>query len=152
MPNRPAKPVALTIGRLAKAAGVSAHSLRFWETEGLLSPGPRGDNGYRLYRADAVERVRFIVRAKALGFTLPEIRELLALNDGGGERAEVRRIAQRRIEELDRRMAELGSMRAQLATLATRCTGEGRIDGCPVVAALASARPPSQDQDDCDEH
>ncbi len=131
----------LTIGRAAQASGVSIDTLRFWEREGLIAPAQRSAGGYRLYGEDAIARLRFIRRAKQLGFQLPEIRELLALNDGGGARAEVKRLATHRVAELQRRIDELTRMRDLLAALAASCSGRGDVAGCPIVEALAPGRP-----------
>src|SRR3990172_2742724 len=107
----------LTIGKVAAQAGVGVDTVRFYEQAGLLKKAMRTAAGYRLYENGEVARLRFIRRAKALGFSLEEIRELLALNDGGGRRRSVRAIAERRLAELEQRIEELDRIRQTLATL-----------------------------------
>ena len=94
----------ITIGAAAKAAGVPIDTVRYYEREGLLSRAQRTASGYRLFGPADVERLRFIRQAKALGFTLEDITELLRLQDGGGARAQVRARARARIQELDRKI------------------------------------------------
>lgn len=87
----------LTIGKVAKQAGVGIDTVRFYEREGLLPEARRAESGYRLYSLDDVDRLRFIRRAKTLGFSLEEIAELLRLNAAKGSRSDVKRLAQRRL-------------------------------------------------------
>ena len=127
----------LTIGQLAKAAGVGVETLRFYERKGLLPPPPRSRSGYRRYPADAVARVRFIRRAKELGFSLAEIRELLAMRvDPGRSCADVRAVARAKIADVEAKIADLTRMRAVLRRLARACPGEGPVSACPIVEAL----------------
>lgn len=125
-----------TIGRLARAADSDVETIRFYERRGLMPEPPRGANGYRRYPPDALARLRFIRRAKQLGFTLAEIRELLALQDGAGDRAEVKRLARRKLADLDSRLADLARMRDALADLETRCSGHGPVHDCPIIESL----------------
>jgi len=137
---------ALTIGKAARQAQVGIDTVRFYERQGLLPAASRTASGYRLYTADDVDRLRFIRRAKTLGFSLHEIAELLRLNAGNGTRGSVRKLAQRRLEDLERKIAELGAIRDALAQLVRRCTGEGPVTGCPIIeGVLATAKP-------CKEH
>ncbi len=130
----------LTIGQLAKAAGVGVETLRFYERKGLLPPPPRTRSGYRRYPADAVARVRFIRRAKELGFSLAEIRELLAMRiDPGRSCADVRAIARAKIADVEAKIADLTRMRAVLRRLARACPGKGPVAACPIVDALDTA-------------
>lgn len=123
----------LTIGKLAKRAGVGVDTVRFYERQGLL-PRPRRTNaGYRVYAAADADRVRFIRRAKALGFSLAEIAELLQLNAGGGSRVAVRQLAQRRLDDLDQKLRESSAIRDALARLVRRCSGTGPVAGCPII-------------------
>jgi len=94
---------ALTIGKAARQAQVGIDTVRFYERQGLLPAASRTASGYRLYTADDVDRLRFIRRAKTLGFSLDEIAELLRLNAGKGTRGSVRKLAQRRLEDLERK-------------------------------------------------
>lgn len=125
-----------TIGKAAKRAGLSVDTLRFYEREGLLPSPRRTASRYRLYDEAAIARLRFINRAKALGFTLAEISELLQLNDGGGSRTSVRAIARQRADELTRKIEELQRVRAMLVQLVGECEGHGRLTGCPIIEAL----------------
>lgn len=125
-----------TIGKAAERAGLSVDTLRYYEREGLLPSPRRTASRYRLYDETAIARLRFINRAKALGFTLAEIRELLQLNDGGGSRQSVRAVARQRADEVGRKIEELTRVRAMLEHLVGECDGNGRLAGCPIIAAL----------------
>ena len=124
----------LTIGTLAKAAGVGVETVRFYQRRGLLAEPPRA-GGIRRYAPADVERLRFIKRAQAAGFTLAEIGELIAL-DAGEDRPRARELAASRIAALDEKIAELKEARASLATLARDC-GEGRAGPCPIIASFS---------------
>ena len=125
-----------TIGKAANAANLSIDTVRFYERSGLLKPPPRTASGYRLYRHEDIDRLRFIHRAKALGFTLEEIAQLLQLNDGTGLRRDVKAIAARRLAELEQKLAELTRIRHALAHLVHACNAKGPLAGCPIIAAL----------------
>jgi DNA-binding transcriptional MerR regulator len=116
---------------------VPLDTVRYYERRGLVAPPPRTPAGYRQYPADAVRRVRFIKRAQALGFTLEEIADLLALRvtpEGGCDAVE--RQAQTTITRLDAKLAELARMRSALARLATECRGPHLPNECPILAVL----------------
>jgi MerR family transcriptional regulator, copper efflux regulator len=125
----------LAIGELATRGGVAIDTVRYYERNGLLQPASRLASGYRRYGESELRRLRFIRRAKALGFTLEAIRELLEL---GNRRdiAAVRRAAQARLSDVDQRIAELEAMRRGLADLISACPGHGRADACPILNAL----------------
>jgi MerR family mercuric resistance operon transcriptional regulator len=123
----------LTIGSLANAAGVGVETVRFYQRRGLLAVPPRA-GGIRRYDGKDVERLRFIKRAQAAGFTLAEIAELIAL-DAGEDRPRARELAKARIGALDAKIAELRDARASLARLAKEC-GEGREGPCPIIASF----------------
>jgi DNA-binding transcriptional MerR regulator len=125
-----------TIGRLAKEAGVGIDTVRFYEREGLLAEAPRTASGYRVYSADAAERLKFIRGAKALGFTLEDIAELLKLSEDGQSRAKLKAIAARRVADLERRLREMKKMRNVLSHHVRHCSGRGAVKGCPIIAAL----------------
>ena len=127
----------LTIGRLAKRAGVGIDTVRFYERRGLLPRPERTPAGYRLYPATIVDRIRFIRRAKDLGFSLDEIDALLDLQDHGGQKATVKALTQRKLAEIDARIEDLSRMRDVLKALDRRCSGHGDVDGCPIIDALA---------------
>ena len=126
----------LTIGKLANAAGVGIDTVRFYERAGLLKEPHRTAAGYRLYAGSDVARLRFIRRAKALGFSLEEIAELLRLNDGGGRRGAVRALAAQRLAEIEQKLTELSRMRDTLRHLVHQCCGEGPLAGCPIIEAV----------------
>lgn len=126
----------LSIGRLARAAGVGVDTVRFYERAGLMPQAPRTASGYRSYGSDAVERLRFIRRAKALGFALEEVGELLRLSEGKGGRAGVKALAERRLADLERRIRELSVFRDALARYARQCSGHGAVAGCPIIEAV----------------
>jgi DNA-binding transcriptional MerR regulator len=116
---------------------VPLDTVRYYERRGLVAPPPRTPAGYRQYPVDAVRRVRFIKRAQALGFTLEEIADLLALRvtpEGGCEAVE--RQAQATITRFDAKLAELARMRSVLARLATECRGPHLPNECPILAVL----------------
>jgi len=127
----------LTIGRLAKGAGVRIDTVRFYERQGLLGKAPRSEGGYRLYSPADVQRLKFIRRAKVLGFPLTDIAELLALAKEGNNRAQVRSVAQRRLTDLENRIRELNAMREALAHHVRHCSGRGPVKGCPIIEALS---------------
>jgi MerR family transcriptional regulator, mercuric resistance operon regulatory protein len=124
---------ALTIGSLAEAGGVGVETIRFYQRRGLL-PTPTRDGGIRRYGADDLRRLRFIRQAQAAGFTLEEIRELLDL-DAGSDRARAHDLASRRIEAINRKIAELERARDALKRLATACGGKG-AGPCPILNAF----------------
>lgn len=133
----------LTIGQLAKRAGVGVETIRFYEREGLLAAPERLPSGYRQYPSEAVERVKFLRRAQWLGFSLKEAKELLALRDDPDARSrEVREKAVEKLADVDARIAELQAMRAELGRLVEACDGEGPAAGCPIVAAIRESPGP----------
>ncbi len=128
----------MNIGELADGSGVSAKAIRYYEQSGLLPPARRGSNGYRMYDDRDVKVLSFIKRARDLGFTVDEVAELLALwTDRSRASSDVKRMAQARIDEVDRRIAELRTIRKTLADLIHDCHGDDRPE-CPVLDALAS--------------
>lgn len=131
----------LTIGKLAKAAGVPTDTVRFYERARLLRLPPRSASGYRRYAAADVERLAFIRRAKSIGFSLEEIRELLRLNDSRGSRARVRQLAQHRLDEVELRLKDLDAIRTTLRHLLGRCHGDGPLEGCPIIDAVLAVPP-----------
>lgn len=126
-------PSALTIGRLAAAGGVGVETIRFYQRKGLLQT-PTRDGGVRRYDAGDVRRLRFIRQAQAAGFTLEQVKELLAL-DSGEDRARARALAEERVEALSARIAELERARDALRRLASDCAG-GSKGPCPILASF----------------
>lgn len=129
---------ALTIGRLARLADVGIDTVRFYERRELLPRPARTAAGYRLYGGDSVDRIRFIRRAKTLGFSLDEIKTLLTLQDSGGKKSSVRELTRQKLDEVDTRITDLKRIRDVLESLAKRCSGHGNVDGCPIIEALSS--------------
>jgi Hg(II)-responsive transcriptional regulator len=128
---------ALTTGDLACAAGVGVETVRYYERRGLLPAPARTDAGYRQYEPDAVRRIRFIKHAQALGFTLDEIAELLALRvDPAGNCDAVQVRAERAMERIDVKLGQLHRMRSALAQLVDSCRHAGPTSECPVLEAL----------------
>jgi len=129
----------LTIGRLARSAGVGVETVRFYEREGLLAEPRRRESGYREYTVDVVQRLRFIRQAKELGFTLREIQELLDLRVAEDSTcADVRERARAKIADIENRIAALERMRSALERLARRCRGRGPTSECPILEELDS--------------
>lgn len=126
-----------TIGVVAQAAGVATTTLRYYEREGLLSPTDRSRAGYRLYDDGAVQRLAFIRAAQAVGFTLNDIRALLQL-DGDSPCREVQSLIERRLAEVDEKLADLTRVRSTLADALQRCRKSKK--GCAVVADLKRKR------------
>jgi len=127
----------LTIGEVARQAGVGVETVRFYERQGLLEEPQRRASGYRQYEEEAVAVLRFIRRAKELGFTLREIKGLLALRlDATATRAEVRQQAKAKVADIEARIADLQRMRDALQNLVKKCHGDGATTGCPILAAL----------------
>lgn len=127
----------MLIGELARAAGVGVETLRFYEREGLLSEPPRSAAGYRLYGNGAVRTVRFILRAKQLGFTLSETSELLQLRVTDTTRCgDVRTAARDKIADVESRMRELGRIRNALQSLVDACEANQETRDCPILDAL----------------
>ncbi len=130
------------IGAAARASGVSAKMLRHYEEIGLVAPPGRTAAGYRVYRPRDIHALRFVKRARDLGFTMPEIRKLLALwNDRRRASADVKRLATRHAADLARKIAELDAMRRTLLELAHRCHGDSRPE-CPILDDLAGPGAP----------
>jgi len=129
----------LTIGKVARSAGMAIDTVRYYEHEGLLEKPARTAAGYRQYSADAVRRLRFIRQAKELGFSLKEIKELLSLRVAPGKScADVKARAEAKIADVEQRIAQLDRMKGALAKLATACSGRGPTSECPILDALES--------------
>ena len=125
----------LSTSAVARSAGVGIETIRFYERQGLLEPPRRRASGYRQYDQTAVEVLRFIRRAKQLGFTLKEIKGLLAL-DTTATRTQIRNEAKAKVADIEDRIADLQKMRDALSLLIEKCHGNGTIQGCPILGAL----------------
>lgn len=126
-----------TIGDAAARSGVPAKTIRYYEQIGLVRPPERGANQYRSYSDADVAMLRFVGRARRLGFSVQELKQLVALyRDRGRASADVKAIAVQHIARIDRKLAELQTVRAALADLAEQCHGDARPD-CPILEELA---------------
>lgn len=127
----------MTIGQAAKSSAVSAKMIRHYESIGLLPKAQRTQSGYRLYDETDVHTLRFIQRARSLGFPLETIRTLLALwRNRRRSSAQVKDLAQRHVEDLERKIAEMQAMVRTLKHLADHCHGDERPE-CPILDDLA---------------
>lgn len=127
----------LTIGQVARTAGVGRETIRFYEREGLLEEPLRRASGYRQYPEHVVKRLHFIKRAQQLGFSLKEIMELLTLRVGGHTSCEdVKQRTEAKLVEVERKLIELQRMRQALLHVAALCTGQGPASACPMLEAL----------------
>jgi Cu(I)-responsive transcriptional regulator len=132
----------MQIGEASRETGVSAKMIRHYESIGLIPAADRRDSNYRDYGADDVHRLGFIRRARDLGFSIDEIRDLLKLwTDRRRTSRDVKALTLAHIGELDKKIALLGEMRVTLAHLAECCDGDNRPD-CPIIESLAGAAPP----------
>jgi len=126
----------MNIGTAAEKAGLPPKTIRYYEDIGLLSPS-RAGNGYRDYSMADVHRLRFLQRSRSLGFSVEECRQLLSLYaDSARESAEVKALAEAKLAEIDRKLAELAELRAALSHLVDACHGDDRPD-CPILDGLA---------------
>ena len=127
----------LRISQLAEQAGVGIDTVRYYERSGLLPEPPRRPSGYREYPPQSLQRLRFIRRAKALGFSLEQIAGLLELSDQRGDVEAVKRLAQQRLGEVEAKLLELQRIRDGLRGLVKACPGLGATEQCPILQALS---------------
>lgn len=137
----------MNIGEAAAASGVSRKMIRYYEEIGLLATAPRSNAGYRLYNESGVQQLRFIKRARDLGFSLERIKTLLDLwQNTDRQSADVKALAQQYMAELDQDIMHLQSMRQQLAELVNQCHGDGQ-PACSILEGLAQANSTLVDQE-----
>jgi MerR family mercuric resistance operon transcriptional regulator len=137
-----AKP--LTIGLVARRAGIGVETVRFYERQGLIEEPPRRLSGYREYDDEVVARLRFIRRAKELGFTLKEIKELLSLRrDPSTPAGDARRRAEAKIDDIEAKIKMLQKMKKALERLTSACRGDATSAECPLLHALDREEGPS---------
>ncbi len=128
----------MNVSQAARRSGLPAKTIRYYEEIGLMRPG-RAANGYRDYGADDIHRLAFLKRARGLGFSIEDCRQLMALwSDRGRASHDVRAIAVAHVAAIEDKIAELESMRATLARLITACHGDDRPD-CPILDDIAGA-------------
>ena len=133
----------LRTAQVADLAGVNVETLRFYERKGILPEPPRRASGYREYPPETVERVRFIKRAQELGFSLSEVQDLLGLRETtGAKSARVRRVAEAKLEEIERKIRDLAAMKQSLTELLCACDGKKSIASCPIIASLSGSPHP----------
>ncbi|HEX2117091.1 MAG TPA: Cu(I)-responsive transcriptional regulator [Alphaproteobacteria bacterium] len=130
----------MNIGTASERSGVPAKTIRYYESIGLIRPADRRGNNYRDYSDNDVQTLRFISRARSLGFSVKEVGALLTLwHDKHRASQDVKALALRHVEEIDRKIAELQGMRRTLVGLAERCHGDARPD-CPILEDLAGSK------------
>lgn len=126
----------MNIGQAADISGLPAKTIRYYEEIGLVQPD-RSPNGYRDFGETEVHKLRFLHRARTLGFSIEDCRTLLALyEDKSRASAEVKEVAERHLREIDRKIAELDTLRSTLRHLVHCCAGDNRPD-CPILADLS---------------
>ena len=131
----------MTIGQLAKKTEVNVETIRFYERRGLMPKPLRRESGYRQYSDDDIARVRFIRRAKELGFSLKEILELLSLRvDPDTTCGDIKRRAETKIADIDQKIRTLQGMKKALAKLVALCRGRGPTSECPILEILDSEK------------
>jgi len=129
--------LSFTIGTLARQAGVAVDTVRYYERRGLLPPPQRRISGYREYTQADVQRIGFIRNAKALGFTLDEIRELMRLKTDRHHGVEgIKQRTQQRLDAINQHIARLLQVRDRLTELLKHCPGSGEPDHCPIVTTI----------------
>lgn len=137
MPRGMANAAKAGIGELSRRTGVNIETIRYYERIGMLPPPPRSSGGRRVYGPEHVARLRFVRRARELGFTLDEVRRLLELAEGGSRSCEeVQAVALDHLERVRAKIADLRRMEATLDAFAARCS-ENETPDCPIIEALS---------------
>ena len=131
----------MKIGEVAKAAGIGIDAVRFYERQGLIPEPARRPSGYRMYSPDVVLSLRFIRRAKELGFSLKEISELLSLETvASATAADVKKLAEAKLADMEERIRALQRMRRALKKAVGGCSGQGPTSGCSILRSLADSK------------
>ena len=131
-----------TRGDLARATGCNIETIRYYEKTGVLPDPPRTDAGYRIYSTAHATRLRFILRARELGFSMEDIRGLMGLEDGAAPTcAEVKERTERHLADVRARIADLRRIESVLAETASRCSG-AEVPDCPVLDAISNPADP----------
>ena len=127
----------MNIGAAAKTSGLPVKTVRYYADIGLVTPGGRSESGYRQYTLPELNKLIFARRARAFGFSIEETRELLSLyEDRNRSSADVKRIAERRLSDIDAKMQELQALKNELSHLVSACHGDERPD-CPIISGFA---------------
>ncbi len=135
------RPGALRRVDLARTTGCNLETIRYYEKVGIMPDPPRSPKGYRCYDQRHVDRLNFVMRARALGFSLEEVRSMLTMVDGGAQTcAEVEALASGHLDAVRRRIADLRRIEAVLADMVANCTGRD-VPECAVIDALAASAP-----------
>ena len=130
----------MNIGAAAQASGLPVKTVRYYADIGLVTPGGRSESGYRQYTSPELNKLIFARRARAFGFSIEETRELLSLyEDRNRSSADVKRIAQGRLADIEAKMQELQALKNELSHLVTACRGDERPD-CPIISGFASGK------------
>jgi MerR family copper efflux transcriptional regulator len=130
------------IGTIARRSGIPAKTIRYYESIGLIDSAERTASGYRVYSSEDVHTLRFVQRARSLGFSVSDLGKLLALwRDRQRTSAQVKALAQRHVAQIDHKIAELQVMRDTLVDLVERCHGDDRPE-CPILEDLAGETEP----------
>lgn len=131
----------LSIGEVARRVGIGVETVRFYERQGLISDPARSLSGYRQFDEETVARLLFIRKAKELGFTLNEIKELLSLRfDPTSSCADVKARAEAKIADVEEKIRTLQRIKKALVKLTEACSGDGPTDKCPILAAIEPAK------------
>jgi len=131
----------LTIGKLAKRSQVNLETIRYYERQGLLPKPPRLQSGYRSFPVESVGRIRFIKQAQELGFSLKEIKELLALQiNPHSTGADVLKRTKAKIAGIEAKLKTLSAMKKALVRLTVSCNGNGSVSECPILESLSSEK------------
>ncbi len=131
----------MRIGKVAKQVDITVEAIRFYEKSGLIEPPERNKSGYRDYPEDTVQHVLFIKRAKELGFSLKEVRELMSLRYLPGTTCyEVKEQSLKKMQDIDRKVEDLLGIKKGLAKLISSCPGQGPLSECPIIESISNQK------------
>jgi MerR family mercuric resistance operon transcriptional regulator len=126
--------VGLKISQVAEQANVNIETIRYYERQGLIPKVPRTEGGYRQFSSETIERIKFIKRGQELGFTLTQVKKILSVSDGKEYNChDIQQFALRKIEEVERKILDLGKIKSVLHDLANKCPAQGSLDNCPIL-------------------
>ncbi|RBP05334.1 MerR family transcriptional regulator [Rossellomorea aquimaris] len=132
--------IGLSISMIAKQADINLQTIRFYEKRGLLPEPPRSESGYRVYSEEYVARIKFIKRAKELGFTLDEIKQLLTISEGGHDAQTIKNFTSEKIMEITKKINDLQRIKGTLQKLSDECPGPGVPSSeCPIIQDLTES-------------